>query len=464
MPTLSNGSELEIWEDTNNESPDAILFTVTETDGDVVGPVGVRQDYPFGWVDMASVDVFDGFFTVTTFTNDGRTEIFTTVETFVFDNEGNYIRTLSDQAAYLSTQVISVSAASPDNITLTWLGANEYFGGENTQYGEHQIILENGALQPDTFVNHAPSVADLTFTLSPGQSLDDIKFTATDADFDLLSFVVVDGPDHGTLVQETRYDAGYYPFHQGQYLGSVHYHQDYLSGNYFDYSPAPGFVGTDSFTVYATDGQGNSNLATITITVAPPPQNIVLTEARDVVTYKAYDHAVLVTALGGNDVVVGSRFNDSLDGGAGNDNLRGGGGGDKITGGRGFDQIWGGDGNDVVTGGIGGDKMTGGAGNDSFVFETALGHPNVDRIIDFRSANDVFRLDNAAFTGLAAGALDAEAFVIGEAALEADDRIVYNESSGHLLFDADGAGGGAALRFAVVNGGTSLAANDFIVF
>ena len=285
MPTLSNGSELSVFEDTENPntSPDAILFSITETDGDVLGPTGVRSDYPFGSVDLASVDVFDGFFTVTSFTNDGRTEIFTTVETYVFDNEGNYIRTLSDQAAYLSTQIVSVAAASPDDITVTWLGANEYFGGENTQYGEHQIILDGGTLQPDTFVNHAPAVADLSLTLSQGEVVIDAPFKAADADYDLLSFTVVDGPDHGTLEQETRFDGNYYPFHQGHVGTSLHYHADFLSGNLFDYTPEAGFVGTDSFTVYATDGQGNSNVATITITVTPPAEAITLTDANNTV-------------------------------------------------------------------------------------------------------------------------------------------------------------------------------------
>ncbi|MBP1861451.1 calcium-binding protein [Rhizobium herbae] len=465
MPILSNGNALTVWEDTNNESPDAILFTITEADGgDVIGPIAAQTDYFFGWVDLASVDVFDGFFTVTTFTNDGRTEIFSRVETHVFDNEGNYIRTLSAQAAYLSTQIVSVTAESPDDITVTWIGANEYFGGENTQYGVHQIILEDGALQPDTFVNHAPTVTDLTFTLSTGQSLDDIQFSAADADFDLLSFVVADGPDHGTLAQETRYDGGYYPFPQGEYAGSLHYHQDFLNGNYFDYIPEAGFTGTDSFTVYATDGQGNSNLATITITVALPPQSIVLTDAKDIISYKAYDHAVIVAAMGGNDRVTGSRFNDTLNGDAGNDRLRGGEGDDILAGGTGCDRLRGGAGDDVLNGGAGRDTLAGGAGHDSFVFDTAPGRANADRIADFRTADDVFRLDSSIFVGLAAGALSAEAFVIGKAALDGNDRIIYDKASGALLFDADGAGGASAIKFAMVTRGISLAADDFLLF
>lgn len=319
MPTLSNGSELTVWEETDNPnpSPDAVLFSITETDGDVIGPIGAKPDFPFGGIDLASVDVFDGFFTITSFTNEGRTETWTTVETQVFDNEGNLIRTLSDQAAFMSAQIVSVNADSPDTITVTWIGANEYFGGENTQYGQHQIILEGGALQPDSFVNHAPSAADLNVSVSQGQFLDDIKFSAADADYDLLSFIVVDGPDHGALEQSTSFDGNYYPFHQGHYGSSLHYHADFLNGNLFDYTPEAGFVGTDSFTVYATDGQGNSNVATITITVTPPAESIALSDVTNVVSYGSHDRAVLVAALGGGDRISGTPFNDTLDGGAG---------------------------------------------------------------------------------------------------------------------------------------------------
>ncbi|WP_287219729.1 Ig-like domain-containing protein [Mesorhizobium sp.] len=282
MPTLSNGSELIVWNEPENPnpSPDSVLFSITETDGDVIGPIGAKPDFPFGGIELASVDVFDGFFTITSFTHEGRTETWTTVETQVFDNEGNFLRTVSDQAAFQSVRIVSISADSPDDLTVTWIGANEYFGGENTQYGQHQIILKGGVLQSDSFVNHAPTVADLDLSISQAQSLDDVKFSATDADYDLLNFIVLDGPDSGTLEQETSFDGNHYPFHQGHYGATLHYHADFLSGNLFDYTPEAGFIGTDSFTVYATDGQGNSNVAMITITVTPPAESITLTDAK----------------------------------------------------------------------------------------------------------------------------------------------------------------------------------------
>lgn len=463
MPVLSNGNELSVWEDVNNESPDAILFTITDAAGGVVGPIGAQPDYFFGSVDVASVDVFDGFFTVTSFTNDGRNEIFSRVETHVFDNEGNYIRTLSAQAAYLSTGIVSVTAQNPDDITVTYTGANEYFGGGNTQYGQHQIILSDGVVQPDTFINHAPTVMDLTFTLSTGEILDDIKFSATDKDFDLLSFVILDGPDNGSVEQETRFEPGSYPFPQGEYGGSVHYHQDFLKGNFFDYLPDAGFTGTDTFTVYATDGQGNSNVATITITIAPPAQSLVLTDGRDAVSYKAYEHAVIVDAKGGSDRIIGSKFDDIIDGNKGNDDLRGDRGDDVLTGGQGNDHLSGGAGHDVLSGGFGLDLLRGGEGEDTFVFDVAPRAADLDWIIDFRSADDELRLDNSVFGGLVEGTLDANAFITGKAAMDADDRIIFNKNTGVLSYDVDGVGGQAAVKFAMVTFGTSLAAGDFFI-
>ncbi|ACP25781.1 putative calcium-binding hemolysin-like protein [Sinorhizobium fredii NGR234] len=446
MPSLSNGSELTVWEDVENQSPDAVLFTITAPQGVVLGPIAARADYPFGSVEVASVDVFDGFFTITTLTHDGRTEVATTIETFVFDNEGNYIRSLSDQAAYLSAQIVSVAAESSNDITVTWIGANEYFGGENTQYGQHQIILQDGALHLDSFVNHAPIATDMSFTLVPGQSLEDVAFNAKDADFDLLAFVVIEGPAHGTLEQETRYEGGYYPFPQGEYGGSPHFHQDFLSGNLFDYTPEAGFLGTDSFTIYVTDGQGNSNLATITITVTPPPQSIILTDAAEKIGYQAYDHPVLVAAAGGNDRITGSRFDDVLDGMEGSDRLNGGAG------------------NDILSGGIGRDTLIGGEGADSFLFDVAPGKANCDRLPDFCAADDLFKLDAAVFTTLSVGTLDSAAFAYGKIAADEDDRIVYDEARGELFYDADGSGGADAVRFAIVSGGSSLSAEDFLVF
>ncbi|MFN3465333.1 MAG: calcium-binding protein, partial [Terricaulis sp.] len=125
--------------------------------------------------------------------------------------------------------------------------------------------------------------------------------------------------------------------------------------------------------------------------------------------------------------------------------------------------IWGNGGANTLDGGLGADTLTGGAGADTFAFTTTLGGGNVDAIADFSIADDTILLSNAVFTGLSAGALAAGAFVIGSAAADADDRIIYDSAAGQLFFDADGDGAGAAILFATLAPGLALTSADFIV-
>jgi len=92
------------------------------------------------------------------------------------------------------------------------------------------------------------------------------------------------------------------------------------------------------------------------------------------------------------------------------------------------------------------------------------GKANCDRLPDFCAADDLFKLDAAVFTTLSVGTLDSAAFAYGKIAADEDDRIVYDEARGELFYDADGSGGADAVRFAIVSGGSSLSAEDFLVF
>ncbi|TMJ18332.1 MAG: hypothetical protein E6G92_00275 [Alphaproteobacteria bacterium] len=126
-------------------------------------------------------------------------------------------------------------------------------------------------------------------------------------------------------------------------------------------------------------------------------------------------------------------------------------------------EIFGNDGANVLNGGAGADYLVGYAGSDTFAFTTALGGGNVDAIADFLSGTDLIALDDAVFAGLATGPLNANAFVVGAAAQDADDRIVYDQSTGALWFDADGNGAGAAVQFATLLGNPPISASDFTV-
>ncbi|RWC94712.1 MAG: calcium-binding protein, partial [Mesorhizobium sp.] len=126
------------------------------------------------------------------------------------------------------------------------------------------------------------------------------------------------------------------------------------------------------------------------------------------------------------------------------------------------DDMRGGAGDDILNGGAGSDRLAGDAGRDVFLFD-ALGPANYDRIEDFNALDDVFWLDSSAFAGLSAGSLFAAVFVVGKHAIDDSDHIIYDRESGDLLFDVDGAGGAAAVKFAAVDPGTFLTVDDFFV-
>jgi Ca2+-binding RTX toxin-like protein len=125
-------------------------------------------------------------------------------------------------------------------------------------------------------------------------------------------------------------------------------------------------------------------------------------------------------------------------------------------------------GSNVLAGLTGNDLLTGGGGNDYFLFNTALNAAtNVDTITDFSVPADTIWLENAIFTGLGAnGVLAATAFVVGAAAGDGDDRIIYNNANGWLSYDADGSGtASTAIHFATLAAGLngSISNADFVV-
>ena len=90
-------------------------------------------------------------------------------------------------------------------------------------------------------------------------------------------------------------------------------------------------------------------------------------------------------------------------------------------------------GNDTLIGGAGNDDLTGGEGADTFVFDAAFGATNEDTIIgDFVSATDKIEVDVNIFTALAGSIGDTldpllfEATDDGLATSESTTRFVYN--------------------------------------
>jgi Ca2+-binding RTX toxin-like protein len=127
-----------------------------------------------------------------------------------------------------------------------------------------------------------------------------------------------------------------------------------------------------------------------------------------------------------------------------------------LTGNTGVNILNGGDGNDFLFGGLGNDTLTGGAGVDHFVFNTTLNATsNKDTITDFVSGTDKIDLENSVMTalGLTTGTLASGQFWAGAGVVkghDADDRIVYNTTTGALYYDADGLGNTAAIQIAMM--------------
>jgi Ca2+-binding RTX toxin-like protein len=231
---------------------------------------------------------------------------------------------------------------------------------------------------------------------------------------------------------------------------------DILIGNADAASTLQGGTGNDWYYVSRTGdsivefaGEGNDRIITTV--------SYTLSAGQEIETLSAADqNGAAAIDLAGND------YGQLIFGTNGTNTMSGNGGADQLAGFGGDDILLGGDGDDLLNGGAGHDVLNGGAGADLFVFADALGGSNVDAIQDFASGADRILLDHNVFSGLATGVLASSAFVLGTAAQDADDRIIYNQATGELWFDADGNGAGAAVLFATLSNSPTVA-GDFVV-
>ncbi len=177
-------------------------------------------------------------------------------------------------------------------------------------------------------------------------------------------------------------------------------------------------------------------------------------------------HAVTVRAVDGGDLATTKSFTVRV-GNVGTEKTSGTSAADVIVGGGGRDTLGGG--GDRLNGGAGKDQLSGNSGKDAFLFTTKPGSSNVDVLRDVSSKDDAIWLENAVFKGLGSGSLakprklSSDAFHVGSAAADAEDRDIYDTATGSLFYDRDGTGAAAAVKFAVVAKKTALAFHDFFV-
>jgi Ca2+-binding RTX toxin-like protein len=171
----------------------------------------------------------------------------------------------------------------------------------------------------------------------------------------------------------------------------------------------------------------------------------------------------------GNDTLIGGADGDLINGNGGADFLQGGGGLDTIIGGTGNDTLGGNEGVDWVRGGTGNDTVAGGSGQDEFAFAD-FGAANADLLTDFDAGWDHIQLNTAAFTALSGSgrfsAGDARFYSAAgaTAAHDADDRIIYNSTTGQLFYDADGTGAAPAELIATIQNHSALGATDLFLY
>jgi hypothetical protein len=106
-----------------------------------------------------------------------------------------------------------------------------------------------------------------------------------------------------------------------------------------------------------------------------------------------------------------------------------------------------------------GDTLTGGAGADDFVFNQPGAEG--DTLADFQPGIDQILLSATGFD-LTPGAISADQFVLGSAALDSGDRFLYNVGTGILLFDPDGTGVATPSVLAALTGTPNLTAADLV--
>lgn len=183
-------------------------------------------------------------------------------------------------------------------------------------------------------------------------------------------------------------------------------------------------------------------------------------------------------ALRGNGAIdgTGNDLDNFITGNGNNNILKGLAGSDRLWAGAGSDTLDGGTGDDWLDGGYNHDTMTGGTGNDAFVFGARFstsgngatwGTLNVssDLVKDFVHGEDMIVLSRTAFSQLAAkDPFNAKSLLLtARDAVTAATRVVYDQTSGKLWYDADGSGTGFnKVLIATFENKALLSASDFM--
>lgn len=152
--------------------------------------------------------------------------------------------TLTVSAVFNPVHGTVVNAISENKVIFT--PETNYSGATNFDYTITDGALTSTATVTITYnpVNDPPVASDSSITASQDTAIE-ITLLGSDVDADTLSYLIVTDPSHGVL-------------------GTV-------SNNKVTYTPNTSYTGEDSFTFKTNDETVDSNVATVSITVNPPP-------------------------------------------------------------------------------------------------------------------------------------------------------------------------------------------------
>ena len=224
---------------------------------------------------------------------------------------------------------------------------------ENGETGDQRVMVSDVHFSTVDSEPQDPDAVDDTGLTTEGTAVVvNVLANDTDPQSDPLTIVALSTPSHGTVVDNGD--------------GTV------------TYTPEAGYIGPDTFTYTAADPDGNTDTATVTMTVedggAGPNYIVEGTDGDDVIDYDytgdpegdMIDHNDNdPTRPPQQDTVLAGDGDDTVFAGEGDDDVMGEDGDDVLYGEEGDDTLDGGDGDDVMRGGEGDDDLRGGDGNDS---------------------------------------------------------------------------------------------------
>jgi len=376
-------------------------------------------------------------------------------DTYIIDSTTD---TITETATGGNSDIVKASvtytlgaASNLENLTLTGTSAINGTGNSlnNTITGNSAANILNGGVGADTLMGGLGN--DIYYVDNTGDITTEALNEGTDIVYSSLSWTLADNLENLTLSGTTAINGTGNAFNN-TIMGNTAANtltggagNDILNGS----TGADTLIGGVGDDTYSVDNIGDittealsegtdSVSASLTWTLADNLENLTLTGT------------VAINGTGNalNNTISGNAAANTLDGGSGIDTLTGMGG------------------NDVLVGGDGSDILTGGTGADSFRFNATT--EGVDNIKDFTaSQSDIIQISAAGFGGgLAVGTLASSMFLSAAGATTATDanqRFIYNSSTGGLYFDADGNGSGSLTTQIATLTGVPVLSNTNIV-